>query len=27
LRTLLDQITNDNCHHEEDFKAEGNEAW
>lgn len=27
LESLLDQITKSNLHQEDDFKAEGNEAW
>lgn len=27
LSNLLGQITKDNCHKEEDVKAEGNEVW
>jgi antitoxin MazE len=27
LNSLLDQITKENLHHEEDFAVEGNEVW
>ena len=27
LESLLNQITRNNLHHEDDFKAEGNEVW
>lgn len=27
LESLLEQITKSNLHHEDDFKAEGNEVW